>query len=272
MKRSFLLVIILMLLISCVGKNERVMKKLEKNMPSELSYKIALNERQCLNLSQLSKNSVDNTEKCINIFKETKTKYDEKFLLLMDYHKDKKMNRDELESLYSQNREEMFKELENKVLLMGSEIAEEDGPEAIKYYKVLGTMALLLIDKIEGPGVYDGEINTIMTNDDLEWQRNNAMEMHIKGDQYIYSLNIPEFESVEVRTLAEDYTNLIIAYKSAVSYKSLEKVQNLNWEVEDFTDKITAALPNMSPEDAKTFADYSASLSKEITDEMGNIN
>ena len=272
MKRSFFLVIILMLLISCMDKNERVMKKLEKSMSGELSYKIKLSEKQCLNSSKLSKNSVDNTEKCINIFKETKTKYDEKFLLLMDYYKDKKMNRNELESLYSQNREEMYQELEDKILLIGSEISIEDGNETVKHYKVLGIIALWSVDKIEGPGTYDSEINTIMTNNDLEWQKNNTMEMHIKMKQYIYSLKIPEFQSDEIRTLVEDYTNLAAALEVAISYDSLGKIQSLNEEIKSITDKITAAAANMSPEDAEIFSSYFADLTENIENGIENKN
>ena len=155
---------------------------------------------------------------------------------------------------------------------MGTEIATEDGPKAIKYYKVLGAIELLLVDRIEGPGTYDSEINTIMTNNDLEWQKNNTMEMNIKSEQYMYSFNLPEFESAEIRTLAEEYTNLMIAYKIAVSYNSLEKIQSLTEEVKSFAYKIPEITENISTEDAKAFSEYMTVLTKDVTNDPENAN
>ena len=98
------------------------------------------------------------------------------------------------------------------------------------------------------------------------------MEMHIKSEQYIYSFNIPEFESAEVRVLAEDYTNLIVAYKAAVSYESVEKMQSVNEEVQSLVDRIPGMTENISSEDAEMFYDYMAVLSKDLANDLKNIN
>ena len=99
MRKVFLLVmmgLLLVLSVSCKSKNERILEEVKKGALSELSYKKDILTRYCVDRSSLTKNEAENTEKCKKIVLDTEEEYNKKFLSLLDFYSDNKMNMGEI--------------------------------------------------------------------------------------------------------------------------------------------------------------------------------
>ena len=264
MKKIFFLLFIFIFMISCKSENEKLMERLDKNTQSEVSRPIALYEKACLDMSMASDNFTASTEKCQKIFQDAIAKYDGKFLILLDYNKNNKMNIDDLQNRYEQNRNEMIVEIIEGLSNLSTEISNEDDSKTAKFYKVETIHILALMDHKMEPGIYDLKIDEIRNNNDVEWQRNNAMEVRIKAEKIILKNKIPYFETAEARELAEEYADFVASYKIAVAFGDIKKLEQLQVDLKGLEGKamkLSSVILNIN--DIETFSAYLESLVEE---------
>ena len=82
MRKVFLLVMVCLLLVltvSCKSKNERILEKVKKNVPSEMVYKRNLIKKYCMDISFAMEKGTENSEKCLKKVSDIETEYNEKF-------------------------------------------------------------------------------------------------------------------------------------------------------------------------------------------------
>ena len=233
MRKVFLLVMVCLLLVlsvSCKSKNERILEEVKKNVPRELIYKKDLIKWYCGDRASLTKNDVENTEKCVKIILDTETEYNKKFLsLLFFYNNDNKMSIMEIQILYNVVEEEKLKKAWSKVeTLSFNEFDFYDSNDIVKY-KVLNLTDLVRIDMSEELGIYLSKSKEIKNNNDIEWQKNTAEELQTRYSIIMEKTKEPEFSDSKSQEYDEDEEKLLNHMK--------EKDDEFNEWIEEFVNK-----------------------------------
>ena len=267
MRKVFLLVLmglLLILSVSCKSKNERILEEVKKGALSELSYKKDILTRYCVDRSSLTKNEAENTEKCKKIMLDTEEEYNKKFLSLLDFYSDNKMNMGEIQELYNKTEEDKLKEAWSRIGTLTSNMVDSDDVNGVVTYKKTSIISLAAIDISEKSGFYASKIEEIKNNDDVKWQKDTAEELQIRSSVIMEKERIPEFSDPEVWKLAEKYLEYVETCKVYAIYE--EKERFLDYHEKAFgeiQEKLESLSLNMSDEDEKKLFNYMGEKKKE---------
>ena len=268
MRKVFLLVmmgLLLVLSVSCKSKNERILEEVKKKIPSDIVYRKNILTMHCTDMSSLTKNNVENTEKCRKIISDTEAKYNKKFLSLLDFYKDKKMSMEEIQELYNKIEVEQVRELGSKVLDLTLKLNDSYDLNNIITYQEISITSLLTIDMSEEPGIYASKIEEIKHNNDIKWQKDTAVELRIRSTLIMEKKKIPEFSDPEVRRPAEIYLEFLETCKIYALFKEKEELLKYNEEnSEKVRNDLMRLTSNISNEDKEKLFNYLAEKREEV--------
>ena len=267
MRKVFLLVMVCLLLvlsISCKSKNERILEKVKKNVPSEMVYKRNLIKKYCMDISFAMEKGTENSEKCLKKVSDIETEYNEKFLALLEYYNDEQANINEKQELYN--------EIENKKLYEeGVEIVSLDENdftnlnfEDIRTYKLISMKSLFIIDSLGELGIYASEIEEIKNSNDFEWQKSRAMEFHLRVLIITGKEKIPEFSDMKIQEYVERYFEFIETCKIYIMYKEKEKLTEYEMKNSKKIHDDLKSLIGVSDEDSEKIIKYMEEKVKEL--------
>lgn len=267
MRKVFLLVMMCLLLVfsvSCKSKNERILEKVKKGIPSELVYKRELTTVYCKDMISLIKNDSESAEKCMEIMSDTEEEYNEKFLSLLDIYNGDKMSREEVQELYNEIEEQKLKEESLKITDLISDMNISYFQNAIVLYKKISINSLFMIELSEEAGIYSSEIEEIKKNNDIEWQKDTAEELQIRSTLIIEKTKTPEFFDSKIQEYAEGYLEFMETCKVYVMYNEKEKLLDYNAKnSEKIYSDAKNLLLNASDEDGEKLLNYMKEKNRE---------
>ena len=278
MRKVFLLVMMCLLIVlsvSCKSKNEQILEKVKKNVPSEVGYKNSLITKYCTDVSSLTKNETENSEKCIKIISDTETEYNKKFLSLLDFYSDNKMSIEEMQELYNEIEEEKLKEVWSRIETLISNMSDSyDGDDILTYtYKKISMTNLIIIDMLEEPGIYVSEIEEIKNNNDIEWQKNTTQKLQIRSGVIRKKEKIPYFSNHEARDYAEKYLEYIETCEVYAVHNEKDKLLDYHKKtIESLYNDMASISPNMSDEDEEKLLNYMEEKKKESDELIKKLN
>ena len=232
MKRVLLILLVVMLILSCKSKTEKVIERLDKALPQNLTNNEEVLGILCEDLSEIyAETDKVGKEKCLEIISTNKQKSLEEFLSVngekIETMKLTERDYKYLEKLYALDIEKYL--LTSRIEIRDSYQSNDDTStpdKELKFLKALNTFSVVQ-DNFPYKETKTEYLNSLseIKKGSVKWQKDKLFETASKFRKEEVDKELPKLSDSETETIFKEFTYATIDYEVALVFKDPETIK-----------------------------------------------